>query len=124
MSKIVAALVVLATAVAVGSTAGAGCSSTVSPYVTGCTAFLPADAGTTQGLTCAIGWSCSSNSTQYQITCVYDETQPAADNYTCTCNNGSTTTDVIHVNAFICDPNQPEGALPVANMGCGFNLAM
>ena len=118
MSKIVATVLVMVALAPLGlAFLGAGCSSTTSAYVTGCTTYTP-DAGATPNLTCAIGWSCTSNSTMYQITCAYDA---RVEYYECSCDNGSTTTKSIVVDPFICDG---QGSLSTANMGCDFNIQM
>jgi hypothetical protein len=118
MSKIAGALLVLGAAplaVLTASLAFSGCAGTATSTPMNCTAYTP-DAGTDPNLTCAIGWACNSGDTILQLTCTQD-VRP--EYYDCSCSNGTTTTQSIVVDTFICDAM---GSLPTANMGCNFGI--
>jgi hypothetical protein len=120
MAKFLAILVILGGACATVAAVSSGCSSTTnSTTLADCSSSTPPDAGMNAKLTCAILWSCNSGDTQLQLTCTQDK---RPEYYDCTCSNGSTTTETIVVDTFPCDPNNPMGALPTANMGCNFNI--
>jgi hypothetical protein len=97
---------------------GGGCSSSSATTPTGCVSFTP-DGGTGSlvGLSCAIAWSCNSDSQHYALEC----NRAQEDNYSCVCSTDtSSIAKTIVVNAFICEgPN----SLP-AFSACGYDLQM
>ncbi len=114
--KIAASLLLLACATPLVLAASmGGCSSTDASFATGCTNYTP-DAGTSDNVTCSIGWSCDDGAALFQMTCVQDE---RPEYYDCNCGNGTTNTMYIVVDTFICTP---AGALSTANMGCLFDI--
>jgi hypothetical protein len=114
--RFVAALLVLAAVPLVVASSAGGCTSTNSATPIGCVTYTP-DAGTTPGITCAIGWNCNSDTAQFAILC----TEYGPEYYRCTCSDGTTNTQTIVVDTFICDA---EGSLSTANQGCAFNISM